>query len=1070
MIRQEVIDRILDRADIVQVIGDCIELTRKGSNYVACCPFHQEKTPSFHVSPARQTWHCFGGCQEGGNVIGFVMKHEALTFPEAVKKLAKRYGIEVEEDTSSPEEQQARLKREALAGINERVAAFYAGQIRAKTPDAVAAWNYSVNRFGSDYTREAGIGYAPDAWDTLYEWALRKGENIELMVELGLLVKNEEKGKIYDAYRNRLMIPIRDRRRAVEGFTARRMSDENTDIAKYKNSKDSELYNKSKSVFGIDVAWKEAVKSGLFYLVEGAPDAMKMHSVGIMNVVAPLGGAWTKGQLEILKKAASCVCFINDADSVKKDEEWGAGIQYVIDNGRKATELGFSVTVRELQCLEGNKKQDPGDFFTHRNKLQELKEEDYILWYARKLLKKDDTVHKRTENISKIVQVACHIGDDMRLELLLPELNKLHKGKELWKSSIQKAKWEQSNAEKKKKGEVDLIQYGFREEHGCYVGLTDKGDSAWSNFTMRPLFHIRDAESPKRLFHVKNNRGKEDIVEMNIEELVSISKFRQRLEGMGNYTWIAGDRELIKLKSYLYEQTETAQIIRQMGWNTAGFFAFGNGIWYDGKFHEADEYGVCRMEAGNWYIPAASKLYKEDRKKFERERKFIHQSINSIRMGDYLEKFVEVYGNNGKVGLCYFVASLFRDIVTSHTRSFPILDLFGPKGSGKTELGAALMAFFIPENKAPNLKNSTATALNDDVAFASNAMVHLDEYKNDVRPDKIEFLKGLYDGVGRVKMSGSGYDNRIMTSVKSGVIMSGQEMPTADIALFHRCIYLSFPRSEFTVGERQRFAELREIQKLGLTHLTLEILSLRKSFEGLFRDKYNMVLNDINEHTNFEKFETRIVENWAKALASFASLESFLPWPFTYQEMLDITCSGIRTQNELSGTGNELAQYWRTVAYLVNSGELYYGSDYVIKSVSRIDHGNEVKDFESVRRVLFVNPVRIYQNYKMACIKAQENALPKDSMEAYLENSDYYLGKGCRVRFKRIIRGYTETYECPDGKRRDVSQQVRTVCFDYDMLCDRYGIDLEDGTYKVEEEEKNEERPQYRQQQLNMKQ
>ena len=155
--------------------------------------------------------------------------------------------------------------------------------------------------------------------------------------------------------------------------------------------------------------------------------------------------------------------------------------------------------------------------------------------------------------------------------------------------------------------------------------------------------------------------------------------------------------------------------------------------------------------------------------------------------------FCRVHGNNGKVGLAYWIASLFRDIITSYTRSFPILDLFGPKGSGKTEMGAALMAFFVPDNKAPNLKNSTSTALNDDVAFVSNALVHLDEYKNDVRPDKIEFLKGLYDGVGRVKMSGSSYDSRIMTSVKSGIIMSGQEMPTADIALFHRCIYLSFP-------------------------------------------------------------------------------------------------------------------------------------------------------------------------------------------------------------------------------------------------------------------------------------
>lgn len=132
MIQQSVIDRILDRSDIVDVIGGYVQLKKAGRDYVACCPFHQEKTPSLHVSAARQTWHCFGACQEGGNVISFVMRQEALTFPDAVRHLAKRYGIEIEEETEDPEEKQKRLKKEALAGINERVAKYYAELIQKK--------------------------------------------------------------------------------------------------------------------------------------------------------------------------------------------------------------------------------------------------------------------------------------------------------------------------------------------------------------------------------------------------------------------------------------------------------------------------------------------------------------------------------------------------------------------------------------------------------------------------------------------------------------------------------------------------------------------------------------------------------------------------------------------------------------------------------------------------------------------------------------------------------------------------------------------------------------------------
>ena len=1041
MIKQETIDKILDRADIVTVIGEYITLRKNGRSYVACCPFHQEKTPSFHVSPARQTWHCFGSCQEGGNVISFLMKHENLTFVEAVKVLANKYNIEIDEEPESAEARESRMRHEALVGLNERVAKFYVELIHSK--EGATAWNYAVARFTTDYTNEAGIGWAPKAYDTLYNWAMRTGENIEFLIELGLIVKNTEKGTIYDAFRDRLMIPIRDRRRNVIGFTARRLDDSNEEIPKYKNSCESALYHKSSSVFGIDVAWKEGCAKELLYLVEGAPDAMKMHSVGINNVVAPLGGAWTTEQFRLLKKATDNICFINDADPVKQGQRYGTGIGFVLKNGQEAIKMGFNVSVREIPCKEGNIKQDPGDFFTDKHRLKDIEEQDFIVWMAEKLIDKDDPVNKKTENIRLVADIVSYISDDMRIELLLPELCKIYKGKELWKSAINKARWSRQEIKEAKEA-VDLRKYGFYEQGNCYYGLGDKGDAQWSNFTMQPLFHIQDNESPKRLFYIKNMKGREEIVEMNMEELVSLSKFRQKVEGIGNYTWMGSDRDLMKLKSFLYDKTETARIIRQMGWHTAGFYAFGNGIWRDGDFHKADDFGVVRLDDGNWYIPAASKLYRDDVKKFERERKFIHMGLQHVKMGEYTSMFCRVHGNNGKVGLAYWIASLFRDIITSYTRSFPILDLFGPKGSGKTEMGAALMAFFVPDNKAPNLKNSTSTALNDDVAFVSNAIVHLDEYKNDVRPDKIEFLKGLYDGVGRVKMSGSSYDSRIMTSVKSGIVMSGQEMPTADIALFHRCIYLSFPRSEFTIEERQRFAALREVQKLGLTSLTLEVLKCRKRVEASFLDTYNAVLDDINHRTGDRKIETRIVENWAKAAAAMRCVEDKVQLPFTYNELLDICCNGIIEQNQLSSTGNELAQFWKAIAFLLANGEIFAKCDFHVKNVLTLDTDLTKKTFPSSHKILMLNRTRIFTLYKQACLHSDETPLPQDSLQVYLENANYYLGKKHAVRFKSIIKGIKQTVPDGFGKYRDKESVMTAMCFDYEMIQELYDISLED--------------------------
>ena len=159
MISQEVIDKVLDTADIVEVIGESLTLKKAGKGYVACCPFHKEKTPSFSVSPSLQTWHCFGACNEGGNVISYVMKKEGYTYPEAVRALAKKYSIEIEEEQEDAEAYTRRMKREALLALNERVAKFYVSKI--KELDGAAAWNYALKRFGQDYTVEYGIGYAP---------------------------------------------------------------------------------------------------------------------------------------------------------------------------------------------------------------------------------------------------------------------------------------------------------------------------------------------------------------------------------------------------------------------------------------------------------------------------------------------------------------------------------------------------------------------------------------------------------------------------------------------------------------------------------------------------------------------------------------------------------------------------------------------------------------------------------------------------------------------------------------------------------------------------------------------
>ena len=257
MISQETINTVLDRADIVSLVQEYVpDLAKKGVDYVCRCPFHQEQTASFHVSPARQSWHCFGACAEGGNAITFLMKMEALTFPQAVQSLAKRYGVECYEAQETDDAREQRLEKEAMWGINERAAAYYAS--RLFSPEGKEALAYAVERFGEDFVREAGLGFADALPRSFCDWAIGRGENIDLLLKTSLIGCNEQKGYYYDFFRNRLLFPIRDRSRHVLGFTARDLSGENE--CKYLNSKESPAYHKKESVFGIDAAWREAAR------------------------------------------------------------------------------------------------------------------------------------------------------------------------------------------------------------------------------------------------------------------------------------------------------------------------------------------------------------------------------------------------------------------------------------------------------------------------------------------------------------------------------------------------------------------------------------------------------------------------------------------------------------------------------------------------------------------------------------------------------------------------------------------------------------------------------------------
>ena len=544
------------------------------------------------------------------------------------------------------------------------------------------------------------------------------------------------------------------------------------------------------------------------------------------------------------------------------------------------------------------------------------------------------------------------------------------------------------------------------------------------------------------------------LIELNQEDLVSISKFKQKIEGQGNFIWKATERELTKLKSFLYEKTETASQIKQMGWQREGFYAFGNGVFFKNKFYTADDYGIVRLpDLGNYYLPSSSKIYKDDARLFTFEKQFVHLNYSSVTLEEFTTQLFKVFGDNGRIGFAFYLATLFRDVVTNASAEhwFPILNLFGPKGSGKSELGHTLLSLFTIAYKAPNIQNSTISALNDTVAASANALAHIDEYKNDLDPKVIEFLKGLWDGTGRSRMNMDLDKKKEVTAVDAGIILSGQEMPTADIALFSRLIFLQFPRSEFTHEEKHNYMELMKMRSRGLTHLTIELLKYRKRFEQNYASMFREVQKAVNAELSGQRCEDRIVNNWCVPLVALKVLQDVVP-TLPYDTLFQIIIEGIRKQSAECKTNGELGSFWNTVQYLASEGILIDTGDYTIKYLTSLKTDAVDCSWGVEKPILYMQTTRVFNLYRKEGRQAAEKVLPIDALKYYLANNAAYLGKK-NVRLYVFKNGYQQLdllRKDKSGNPVKLTKIYLCLTFDYKKLVDQFGINLVIGNGTVE--------------------
>jgi DNA primase len=415
MIDRVTIERILDASEIVEVISEFVSLKRRGVNYLGNCPFHNEKTPSFTVSPSKGIFKCFG-CGKGGNTVNFIMEHESLTYPEALKYLARKYHIDVVEKEESSEEKQQKDDHESMMIVSGYAQRYFSEYLWEDPEGRSAGLGYLKERgLREDLIRKFALGYCPDGKNNFTAAALKEGYRIEFLEKTGLTIRRED--WIRDRFAGRVMFPIHNIGGRVIGFGGRILKDD-PNTAKYLNSPESDIYHKSHIVYGIFQAKRDIARLDKCYLVEGYTDVISMHQSGIENVVASSGTALTVEQIRLIRRFTTNITILYDGDE--------AGIKASLRGIDLVLEEGMNVKVLLLPPGE-----DPDSFSRKNSSSQFLSyisenETDFIRFKTRLLLKtaEADPI-ARAKLISEIIKSVAIIPDSVIRSVYIRECSRL---------------------------------------------------------------------------------------------------------------------------------------------------------------------------------------------------------------------------------------------------------------------------------------------------------------------------------------------------------------------------------------------------------------------------------------------------------------------------------------------------------------------------------------------------------------------------------------------------------------------------------------------------------------------
>lgn len=840
---------------------------------------------------------------------------------------------------------------------------------------------------------------------------------------------------------------------------------------------------------------KNETTGGSAYLVEGYTDVLTMVDNGIPNVVATGGTALTKEHCLLLRRYAKEVIILRDADSAGRQaamhdvemlteagmvakvlilppdiqgaskelmelatatltvfEEWskkGGDIFHALKlTARRNPELA-----EKTKAIEKIVKVDPDKFLRKYGKtaflaLAEHPTEgiqDGILWRIREELGARPDVNTKSVALDKVGEMLAHLDSFKRSHYV----NVFTKAG--WfncpKGEIEaKIGTAQVKAEKSEWNNIGPEQEHQVRKYGVYTGKTGRNKNpvylrtplfpqALTNFVFKPVYHIYSGSSPARKVEIVNEHGRSYIVTLPTERFTSMDKMAAEVAAYGNFIFKPECRksDFQAIISMIYDNMETVYGIAMLGWHTAGFYTWANGITLpDGKFIPAAADGRVNHDENNFVVPgfdieAGQKALSDEGHNVDAHiGLFRYAEGDCIDINEWVQRMTRFYADNGRMMVAWYLASLYRDIIfPEHHKGFPILNCFGPPYKGKSTAIWSLASMFGKPRPPLNVNNVTAYGLSVRHTQSRNALVNITEYKNSIEGFKIEVLKSQYDGVGRERGSVEKRNSSEQTPVNNAVTIDGQHLPTKDVALLTRCVTLEFSGYDDQPDTKTAFDEHVALENSGrLSQITSALMMHRALVADGFARALTAAKSEIRQWTGEIK-EERILINHAIPLAVVKCLESVIDFPPRpdapdipfYEalkgfciELVKRQCSYIDNESETSG-------FFRAIASLATRGMIRHGVHIMVSEDSAVtlfseeeqkdvdcDRGN----FKTPHRLLFLNLDLVHGIYK-GDFKGNEVAMSVTELKTYLEQIRPYLGWKKAKKFSRtgsVLKAY----------------------------------------------------------------